>query len=357
MQGEVFGLIGRNGAGKSTLLKLLSRVTAPTTGVLKTKGRIASLLEVGTGFHPDLTGRENIYMNGAILGMRRHEITRQLDDIVEFSGCVKYLDTPVKRYSSGMTVRLGFAVAAHLQCDILIVDEVLAVGDAEFQKKCLGKMRDLSHDNGRTVLFVSHNLAGLSSLCPRAALLANGTLSMCGSTDAVITQYLRSVTTSQTVPLSDRIDRSGSGALVLSEIVILDAEGNAAAQVRCGEPFRIRARFDVSAADLRVALAVGLDDEWGVRVAHFNTECASSESIRCLSAKELTIDICVASNPLVPGVYSMTTYCTANGDVADWVGNAADISVFEGDFFRSGKLPPRDQGRVLIPHSISFSTR
>jgi lipopolysaccharide transport system ATP-binding protein len=173
-QGEVLGIIGRNGAGKSTLLKLLSRVTAPTTGSIKTKGRIASLLEVGTGFHPDLTGRENIYMNGAILGMRRHEITRQLDEIVEFSGCAKYLDTPVKRYSSGMTVRLGFAVAAHLQPDVLIVDEVLAVGDASFQQKCIRRMSDMSGE-GRTILLVSHNMASVQSLCCKAVLLDCGT--------------------------------------------------------------------------------------------------------------------------------------------------------------------------------------
>ena len=164
-QGEVLGIIGKNGAGKSTLLKLLSRVTAPTTGSIKTKGRIASLLEIGTGFHPELTGRENIFMNGAVLGMSKNEIKHKLDEIIAFSGCEKYIDTPVKRYSSGMTVRLGFAVAAHLEPEILVVDEVLAVGDADFQKKAIGKMQDLSSGEGRTVLFVSHNMASIQNLC------------------------------------------------------------------------------------------------------------------------------------------------------------------------------------------------
>ena len=175
-QGEVLGIIGKNGAGKSTLLKILSRVTSPTTGVIKTKGRIASLLEVGTGFHPELTGRENIYLNGAILGMTKLEIVSKIDEIVEFSGCELYIDTPVKRYSSGMTVRLAFAVAAHLEPDILIIDEVLAVGDAEFQKKAIGKMQDISKGEGRTVLFVSHNMAAVKSLCSRGIVLENGKL-------------------------------------------------------------------------------------------------------------------------------------------------------------------------------------
>jgi lipopolysaccharide transport system ATP-binding protein len=186
-QGEILGIIGRNGAGKSTLLKLLSRVTAPTTGSIKTKGRIASLLEVGTGFHPELTGRENIYINGAILGMKRHEITQRLDEIVEFSGCAKYLDTPVKRYSSGMMVRLGFAVAAHLNCEILIVDEVLAVGDADFQKKCLGKMRNM-HTDGRSVLVVSHQMSMITAICDRGIVLQHGRIAFDGNVeDAVLT--------------------------------------------------------------------------------------------------------------------------------------------------------------------------
>ncbi len=189
-QGDAVGIIGRNGAGKSTLLKILSRVTTPTTGKINIKGRVASLLEVGTGFHPELTGRENIYLNGAILGMRKREIDRKLDEIIDFSGVERYIDTPVKRYSSGMYVRLAFAVAAHLESEILIVDEVLAVGDAEFQKKCLGKMGEVSKGEGRTVLFVSHNMAAISQLCKKSILLKHGQLDILDDTRLVINQYI-----------------------------------------------------------------------------------------------------------------------------------------------------------------------
>jgi lipopolysaccharide transport system ATP-binding protein len=189
-QGDVLGIIGRNGAGKSTLLKILSKTTAPTTGSVKVKGRIASLLEVGTGFHPELTGRENIYLNGAILGMRKHEITRKLDEIIDFAGVERYIDTPVKRYSSGMYVRLAFGVAAHLESEILIIDEVLAVGDAEFQKKCLGKMSDVSKGEGRTVLFVSHNLAAVKALCKNALYIGNGCVIKLADTNIVVSEYL-----------------------------------------------------------------------------------------------------------------------------------------------------------------------
>lgn len=192
-KGEVLGIIGRNGAGKSTLLKLLSKVTQPTTGSIKVNGRIASLLEVGTGFHPEMTGRENIFLNGAIMGMTKKEIRSKFDEIVDFAGVERYVDTPVKRYSSGMYVRLAFAVAAHLEPEILIVDEVLAVGDAEFQKKCLGKMKDVSVQDGRTVLFVSHNLPAVSTLCNRTLYLKHGQFNAIGETDAILTQYKREV--------------------------------------------------------------------------------------------------------------------------------------------------------------------
>tara|TARA_R110002074_G_scaffold242800_2_gene414586 strand:- start:294 stop:1553 length:1260 start_codon:yes stop_codon:yes gene_type:complete len=188
-RGEVLGIIGKNGAGKSTLLKILSKVTGPTTGAVKSNGRIASLLEVGTGFHPEMTGKENVFLNGAILGMTKKEIANKLDEIIEFSGCQRYIDTPVKRYSSGMTVRLAFAVAAHLEPDVLVVDEVLAVGDIEFQKKAIGKMKDISNSDGRTVLFVSHNMAAVRSLCNRAIVLNNGKMSFEGSVDDGLNHY------------------------------------------------------------------------------------------------------------------------------------------------------------------------
>ena len=191
-QGDVVGIIGKNGAGKSTLLKLLSRVTTPSTGEIRARGRIASLLEVGTGFHPEMTGRENIYMNGAIMGMTKAEITRKLDEIIDFSGCERYIDTPVKRYSSGMTVRLGFAIAAHLEPEILVVDEVLAVGDAEFQKKAIGKMQDISQGGGRTVLFVSHNMDSMLNLCKNGILLENGCVKFSGDIQSTVSEYLDS---------------------------------------------------------------------------------------------------------------------------------------------------------------------
>ena len=195
-QGDVVGIIGKNGAGKSTLLKLLSRVTTPTTGEIRVRGRLASLLEVGTGFHPEMTGRENIYMNGAIMGMTKHEIASKLDEIIDFSGCERYIDTPVKRYSSGMTVRLGFAIAAHLEPEILVVDEVLAVGDAEFQKKAIGKMKEVSQGGGRTVLFVSHNMGAVRRLCHNGIVLKNGQIDYVGDVNSSIDHYLLDQTAS-----------------------------------------------------------------------------------------------------------------------------------------------------------------
>ena len=209
-QGDVVGIIGKNGAGKSTLLKLLSRITSPTTGSIRYQGRIASLLEVGTGFHPEMTGRENIYMNGSIMGMTKNEITRKLDEIVDFAGVERYIDTPVKRYSSGMTVRLGFAVAAFLEPEILVVDEVLTVGDAEFQKKAIGKMNDVAHSGGRTVLFVSHNMAAVKNLCTRGVVLQNGMLSYDGTTDDAVNYYLQSNTYIEQGLITDHIDKLAS---------------------------------------------------------------------------------------------------------------------------------------------------
>ncbi len=227
-QGDAVGIIGRNGAGKSTLLKVLSRVTSPTTGTISGKGRIASLLEVGTGFHPELTGRENIFLNGAILGMRKKEITRKFDEIVDFAGVERFIDTPVKRYSSGMYVRLAFAVAAHLESEILIVDEVLAVGDAEFQKKCLGKMNDVSKGEGRTVLFVSHNIVSIKSLCDKGILLENGKVKYLGEINQTIDSYQNTFPSNQEAifkEISD-IDKSVGFSFLKIEIVSTGLEGS-----------------------------------------------------------------------------------------------------------------------------------
>jgi lipopolysaccharide transport system ATP-binding protein len=218
-KGEVLGIIGRNGAGKSTLLKILSQITPPTTGEVRLRGRVGSLLEVGTGFHPELTGRENIFLNGSILGMRKKEIVKKFDEIVEFSGIEKFLDTPVKRYSSGMYVRLAFAVAAHLEPDILIVDEVLAVGDAEFQKKCLGKMQEVTKKDGRTVLFVSHNMGAIRNLCSKVLWLEKGTLKMFGSTEKITSSYLLDCSLNPGSVLRG-VDRSGAGMVQLADFFV-----------------------------------------------------------------------------------------------------------------------------------------
>lgn len=259
-RGEVLGIIGKNGAGKSTLLKILSRVTGPTTGQIKTKGRIASLLEVGTGFHPEMTGRENIYLNGAILGMTKAEINSKIDEIIDFSGCLRYVDTPVKRYSSGMKVRLAFAVAAHLEPDILVVDEVLAVGDAEFQKKAIGKMQDISHSDGRTVLFVSHNMAAVKNLCSRAVVLENGESIFDGTSDQAVNFYLNLQSSKNTENLLTRTDRKGTGEIRFSKVELLNQDGNAVTEIISGEyaKFRLHMVFnqEVNYKDLIFGLVV-----------------------------------------------------------------------------------------------------
>jgi lipopolysaccharide transport system ATP-binding protein len=260
-QGDVLGIIGRNGAGKSTLLKILSRVTAPSSGEIKVKGRIASLLEVGTGFHPELTGRENIYLNGAVLGMRKQEIDRKLDEIVDFSGCAAYLDTPVKRYSSGMQVRLAFAVAAHLEPEILIVDEVLAVGDAEFQKKCLGRMGQVSRE-GRTVLFVSHNMVAVQSLCTRALHLEDGALKMDGAVGPIVASYLKrggSVESERSWP--DAATAPGSDEVRITRISIRAAEPGEARLITMETPVAVDLEYARVRTGGRVHLTFHLINE------------------------------------------------------------------------------------------------
>lgn len=242
-RGEVLGIIGKNGAGKSTLLKILSRVTAPTTGVIKTRGRIASLLEVGTGFHPELTGLENIYLNGAILGMTKAEIKRKEEEIIEFSGCQMYIDTPVKRYSSGMRVRLAFAVAAHLEPDILVVDEVLAVGDVDFQKKAIGKMQEISEGDGRTVLFVSHNMAAVRSLCTRGIVLENGKPVYEGTANDAVDFYLEDSFEKAGILIADRTDRKGNQKLIITNISIINSTGTKVNELHSGDAYKILCDF------------------------------------------------------------------------------------------------------------------
>jgi len=246
-EGEVVGIIGRNGAGKSTLLKVLSKITYPTTGHVRVRGRVASLIEVGTGFHDELTGRENIYLNGSILGMRKREIDARIDQIIAFAGVEKFVDTPIKRYSSGMRLRLGFAVAAHMEPDVLFVDEVLAVGDAEFQKKCLNAMDEL-RSGGRTVLFVSHNMAAIENLCPRTVWIDAGALRMDGPTEQVIAAYLATFSESQRTgyDLESTRNRGGNGAIRFTRVDFLDSNGQPTSVFRSGEPFSARFHYRVN---------------------------------------------------------------------------------------------------------------
>ena len=264
-QGEVLGIIGKNGAGKSTLLKILSRVTAPTGGKIKVKGRIASLLEVGTGFHPELTGRENIYLNGAILGMTRQEVARKFDEIVDFAETEKFIDTPVKRYSSGMYVRLAFAVAAHLDPEILVVDEVLAVGDADFQKKCLGKMGDVAK-RGRTVLFVSHNMAAISRLCKRSILLSHGCILQDGATDEVVAQYLSHEGNREGEIIWHDISTAPGSPLVKLHAVRVCSKGSPTGMVDIDHPVDIEIEYWNQFSDQKLVPDVHLVDETGVIV-------------------------------------------------------------------------------------------
>lgn len=264
-QGEVLGIIGKNGAGKSTLLKILSKVTAPTTGSIKARGRIAALLEVGTGFHPELTGRENIYLNGTILGMTKLEVTAKLDEIVDFSGVERYLDTPVKRYSSGMMVRLGFAVAAHLEPEILIVDEVLAVGDAEFQNKAIGKMQEVSSRGGRTVLFVSHNMASIKKLCTKILLLENGSIALHGSVEEGIKEYLRSTISDQSnLHLFDILGNNSIDELVVWEKIETFQSNNQTLEFNNDESFEFNIEFRLKKNSIGFRLLVSLENSDGI---------------------------------------------------------------------------------------------
>ena len=305
-QGEVLGIIGKNGAGKSTLLKILSRVTTPTTGEIKTRGRIASLLEVGTGFHPEMTGRENIYLNGAILGMTKAEIKAKEDEIVTFSGCERYIDTPVKRYSSGMRVRLAFAVAAHLEPDILVVDEVLAVGDAEFQKKAVGKMQDISKADGRTVLFVSHNMAAVQNLCTRAMLLSNGYISFTGTVEDVISEYLTQNSTHKGNSF-ENVVRKGNGKIRLTSYGIRDCVTQSINEVLSGNEVEISLNY-VSQQNTNLSkctFSIGIRDHMGTLL--FN--CPSNVlNINFEIETEGTIICKIPRLPLKEGRYSFNLF-------------------------------------------------
>jgi lipopolysaccharide transport system ATP-binding protein len=311
--GEVLGIIGRNGAGKSTLLKILSRTTAPTIGKVKIKGRIASLLEVGTGFHPELTGRENIFLNGAILGMTRHEISRKFDEIVVFAGVEKYIDTPVKRYSSGMYVRLAFAVAAYLEPEILIVDEVLAVGDAEFQNRCIGRMKEISETNGRTVLFVSHNMELINRICDRAILMKNGKVDLVGSVQSLTAAYLRSdFGTSSHRMWKDKLFAPGNHLIKLLEAKVHDIDNNIKEHLEVTEKVGITFRFEVLRTVRKFTHGFTVKNEAGLIVfsSHDLNTDVSKEELRHPGIFEVTGWI--PTNLLAEGLFTVAVAAFEN---------------------------------------------
>ena len=347
-QGDVVGIIGKNGAGKLTLLKLLSKVTGPTTGTIKAKGRIASLLEVGTGFHSELTGRENIYMNGTILGMTKREIDRKIDEIVDFSGCERYIDTPVKRYSSGMTVRLGFAVAAHLDPEILVVDEVLAVGDAEFQKKAIGKMQDVSRGEGRTVLFVSHNMASIRALCKTGILLEYGKVKFTGKVDDVVDEYMKVESEALELPISEKPRESGcSGKFRFSDIQFLDFSDKEIAP-HTGHPLRIRLTVDVKGEGYENCTAsITVSDSLAHSLIIYPSFLASKPF--SLSKGKHVIDCDIPKLPLTGGSYRLTLFGAVDGMSADQIVRAVRLDVTDDDFFEYGRnLTANLRGKVML---------
>ena len=355
-RGDRVGIIGRNGAGKSTLLKVLSRITEPTTGRIFLKGRVASLLEVGTGFHPELTGRENIFLNGAVLGMGKAEIRKKFDQIVAFAEVERFLDTPVKRYSSGMYVRLAFAVAAHLEPEILVVDEVLAVGDAAFQKKCLGKMEDVAEREGRTVLFVSHNMATIQNLCNIIVLLQHGEIRAIGAPSTTVQLYLNEASVSESWDNLLKIDQHrGEGKLRFSRLDLLDSLGEPISSALSGEKLIIRLHFSSFLENYiykNCRIGIGITNVFGINVV-LSTEmiCQTELNIRSRDF----IDFCIDRLPFSQGTYLLTLFAESNGIIQDRLIEKIQISVEGGDFYGTGKLCPIGyEGKsVLVDFSVA----
>jgi lipopolysaccharide transport system ATP-binding protein len=348
-QGEVLGIIGRNGAGKSTLLKILSRITTPTEGIVDIYGRVGSLLEVGTGFHPELTGRENIYLSGSILGMKRREIDTKLNDIVKFSEIEKFLDTPVKRYSSGMYVRLAFAVAAHLDPEILLVDEVLAVGDAAFQKKCLGKMSQVAKE-GRTVLFVSHNMAAIQNLCSTCILLNQGNIEFMGDTSNAIHNYLNKNYEILDIDLLNRKDRKGNQILKFIKVILCNKKGEKIIKINSGDDIIFKI-FYTSLKEYEkdpIVISFNIRNNYGQVLTNLKSS-VSGESIFNIYKKGYFECLWPKFN-LRSGRYECNLFCSINGEIADWLQSAFIIDVEDGDFYGTGKMDDRTQGDILTQH-------
>ncbi len=344
-RGEVVGIIGRNGAGKSTLLKILSRITPPTSGKVELKGRVSSLLEVGTGFHRELTGRENIYLNGAILGMTKKEIDKKFDEIVDFSGVEKFIDTPVKRYSSGMKVRLAFSVAAHLEPEILMIDEVLAVGDVEFQKKCLGKMESVAEE-GRTVLFVSHNMAAVISLCNKGFLIDSGQINYTGNMEAVVNEYLQtSISLSQTF-LNQRTDRKGNGEIQIESLSISNDTNNNI--IKCSDKIIIRIRYTATNQLSNTVFLIGIYDQLN-RPIFFLDSRISGGLTEDLPVRGVVVCRTDQIN-LTPGQCIVNVAVLVGGIMADHIGHANTFYVEADDFFGTGKMVSRQNSLFLLKH-------
>ena len=350
-QGDRVGIIGRNGAGKSTLLKILSRITEPTSGKVSIKGRVASLLEVGTGFHPELTGRENIYLNGAILGMSKAEIKKKFDEIVAFAEVERFLDTPVKRYSSGMYVRLAFAVAAHLEPEILIVDEVLAVGDVQFQKKCLGKMESVGKD-GRTVLFVSHNLPAVENLCKTGMVLQNGSLAFWGQINKSISNYLElQQEAKSSVELRHRVDRKGEGRIRIIKICINNNSEDNTNSVKLGDDLTFVIDYEADNSVQNPRIIIGIYDVMNTGITRFDTEVAAGLPSFLASKGRVTCK--VEKFSLCPGMYQVNIAFFGNGVMEDYLAGAIDFEVAPADFFNTGKIfigSDANLAKVLFQH-------
>lgn len=347
-KGEILGIIGRNGAGKSTLLKILSRVTKPTTGRIRVRGRMASLLEVGTGFHPELTGRENIFLNGAILGMRKEEIRRKLDEIVDFAGVERYLDTPVKRYSSGMYVRLAFAVAAHLEPEILIVDEVLAVGDAEFQKKCLGKMKDVSENDGRTVLFVSHNMGAVQKLCNRGMLLAEGRAIILGELSNVVDRYLAIGVVTEARFRFDAPDNAEYLQGFVTELVVEDLNGNPVSEVLMWDQWRVRVTFVLNENTPSLIIGFGITTQLGQPI-QTTWSVPDNKLPGTYEAVFSNLDIFFG-----PGIYYLTVGLSSQFQVIQYLPQKATIRISElANPLNSKDIVNTKSGLILNQNSIT----
>lgn len=336
-QGEVLGIIGRNGAGKSTLLKILSKTTAPTTGSIKIKGRIASLLEVGTGFHPELSGRDNIFLNGAILGMTKQEIKRKFDEIVDFSGVERYIDTPVKRYSSGMYVRLAFAVAAHLESEILILDEVLAVGDAEFQKKCLGKMGEVSKNEGRTVILVSHNMSSIIQLCKKAIVMSNGNLVNYSLVDKAIEYYLGLGKKNGNIDLATFENRTGSGEFRIFSIDLF-CNDEITNEIPLGSriKFLIKVKNIKKTNSIKLRVIIGIYNSLGEGFLRFDTKSTNADILGQENNFEVICNVEDTIN-IRPDKYSLNIAILNENEIVDYIVDAANITVLNFDYFKSGK--------------------